>query len=121
MIRSRRLGVSYVDYDWGASFRQAVQTFCAHGHKRIAMCLSGWMSNGGGHAWRREFIMEAVAHGLDYPIIDYCRSSRDWQYVDFAVQQTEILLDMPQPPTAIYYKAPHHEMAPVFEVSRTGG
>jgi len=122
------LGVSYVDYDVVACFRDAVRIFNERGHERIA-CVFTQSTDEAWTTWRDAFCMEATLRGLHLPPQLYCRmrprgSVFDEDYAkagEFLCDQTEALLDLPDPPTAIFYHIESCLMKGVLEVLNERG
>ena len=116
------LGASYVDYDVVGCFRDAVSIFNDRGHERIA-CIFLQSSDEAWATWRDAFCMEGTLRGLHLPPQDYCRmKSRgpilDTNYAkagEFLCDQTKALLDLPKPPTAIFYHVESYLMESVLE------
>lgn len=116
------LGASYVDYDVVACFRDAVRIFNERGHERMA-CVFMQSTDEAWTTWRDAFCMEATLRGLYLPPQLYCRmkprgSVFDEGYAkagEFLCDQTEALLDLPEPPTAIFYHVESYLMESVLE------
>ena len=102
-----RLGASYVDTDDIGLIRQGMRLLHDHGHERIA-CLFAETVSGAWWNWRDAFYLEAAALGLRCSHSDYCRimpleSAQTSTLGAFLAEQTEALLNLPKPPTAILY------------------
>ncbi|MEN7972723.1 MAG: substrate-binding domain-containing protein [Verrucomicrobiota bacterium] len=113
------LGASYVDYDNVGLFHDAVRLFHDHGHRRIA-CVMAQSSDNAWTKWRDAFILESAKLGLQGPYEDYIltqdredqRNGMDLE--EFFLQKTVDLLDLPEPPTAIFYHRYTHGLQPVL-------
>ena len=121
------LGASYVDYDSRGVFRDAVRVFHEHGHRRIATvyCQS---SDEAWTTWRDAFCLEAVARGISLSPGDHCRmvTPELWQGGTATVREavrrhTEALLDLPQPPTAIFVHEEARYLDSALEALATRG
>ncbi|HHH75601.1 MAG TPA: GntR family transcriptional regulator [Phycisphaerae bacterium] len=112
------LGASYVDYDTANAYRGAVRQFHNCGHQRIA-CVLAETSDAAWKRWRDEFVLEGSELGLQYRYNDYTRvltreePHSEAEMQDFYMRETLALLDMPEPPTAIFY----HTYTPLLEAT----
>ena len=120
------LGASYVDYDNVGLFRDTVRLFHGHGHQRIA-CVMTQSSDNAWTNWRDTFILESAKLGLQCPYDDYIRVQDredhhdDADLEDFFLRETLALLDLPEPPTAIFYHMyTHYLQSTLTAISERG-
>lgn len=106
-----RLGVSYVDYDAVGSFAEIVRIFHENGHRRIGVLAITVAIRENLDLARSVFVEALVSRNCLYPYHDY------WRVLDVrydapgdpftaleeeAHEATRSLLDLPEPPTALY-------------------
>lgn len=119
-------GASYVDHDTAGMFREAVRIFHGKGHQRIA-CLFAQSSDDAWSSWRDAFFLEACALDLHYPYKDYVRmlTRSNWSnpsdMMEFFRKQTIELLELPYPPTAIFYHTYTAVLQPALEAIASKG
>ena len=120
------MGVSYVDDDTRGLFCNVVRLFHSHGHQRIA-CVMAQSSDDAWMSWRDAFILESAKLGLPGSYDDYILvQSRENYHNDadmegFFSRATKALLDMPEPPTAIFYHMYTHYLQSALTVIRERG
>ena len=120
------LGTSYVDYGVVDVFRQAVRIFCEEGRERIA-CVFMESSDDAWTTWRDAFRLEATECGIATPSNDYCRTApwettlKESRIREVFRLETEALLDLPDPPTAILFHTESYVLDGALQVIRERG
>lgn len=106
-----RLGISYVDYDWRGTFAEMVRIFHENGHRRIAVLAITVAIPENLNIAQGVFINALACRNCFYSYKDYWRvlnvryEEPGDAFVELeksAYAETLSLLDLPEPPTAIY-------------------
>ena len=115
-----RVGCSYVDFDCEGEYRSAARKFLELGHRRVACFLSGGIDPTLRNVWREAFILEMVSAGVFYPYDECFMAFPHSEQPGLPSQATaealaqrvyssfQSLLDMPEPPTAVFAHMSHN-------------
>jgi len=104
--------LSFVDYDHAGALRQIVQHFYDVGRRRIAVVFSSTTVPRFLEKLKPHFIDALHQHGLNYSLEDYwCFVEKDNDappdlHAEAVISETKRLLQLPQPPDAIFYWQP---------------
>ncbi|HWL54772.1 MAG TPA: GntR family transcriptional regulator [Chthoniobacteraceae bacterium] len=103
--------LSYVDYDAKGEIREVIRRFVAAGHRRIAAISAHTVIPGYYRELKMDFVEALYAEGIHYNVDPYWQMiTRDEGGGDLfapAAEATRALLDLPEPPTAIFCWLPH--------------
>jgi DNA-binding LacI/PurR family transcriptional regulator len=115
-------GTSFVAYDNIHLFRDAVHQFHKQGHQRIACVVAHTSNDKRRSEWCDTFMLEAVKLGMKGTYEDTIRTqasenlNNNAEMEDFFAHETRILLDLPKPPTAIFYHMYTNLLQPALAV-----
>ncbi len=97
-----RSPVNYVDWDHALLVRDFVQRFVDLGHRRIGVIIPPTIISGLLDAMKPYFIEALLSHGIQYDISAYWVSLDEQANPGTWSTQIDSLLDLPEPPTAIF-------------------
>ena len=116
--------LNYVDYDNGWVVREVVRLFTEAGHRRIGVLYSEGSVPAYFEGMKLEFLAALQQTGELYPIADYWRNvvrvrgiGGRFRQVE---EQTEALLALPEPPTALFCWEPGMEAGVRATLERHG-
>ncbi len=116
--------LNYVDYDNAWVMREVVRRFTAEGHRRIGVIYSEGSVPAYFEGKKLEFLAALQQAGEIYTIADYWRNVVRIRGVGGVFQQveeqTEALLALPQPPTALFCWEPGMEAGVRATLKRRG-
>ncbi len=99
--------ISYIDHDHASTLREITRRFIEAGHRRIAVMFPSTSTPGSFDKLKPEFIDTLCRMGIQYNVDNYWahveeRSSDTEDSYIQAVQKLEAMLDLPEPPTALF-------------------
>ena len=115
-------GTSFVTYDNTRLFRDVVNQLHKQGHQRIACVVAHTTNDKRRSEWCDTFMLEAVKLGMQGSYEDTIRTQTveklhdNTDMEDFFAHETRILLDLPNPPTAIFYHMYTNLLQPALAV-----
>lgn len=121
------LGASFVYFDTIGAIRQAVRLFAERGHERIAYVLTVPSMPTAAEAWRDTFYAETASLGFNCAYKDYCRiiprerRKTEEQTLQSIRDETIALLDLPEPPTAVFYSFFPHSITDALQAAAERG
>jgi len=99
--------INFVDHDHASSLERALHLFLEHGHRRIAVMLPSTTMPASFQKLKSLFINTLFEHGIRDDVDPYwCYIEKDPSRNDSlyrAQNALEDLLDLPEPPTAIFF------------------
>lgn len=116
--------LNYVDYDNGWVVREVVRHFTEQGHRRIGVLYSEGSVPAYFEGMKLEFLAALQQTGEIYSIADYWRNvvrvPRVYGRFEKVEEETEQLLALPEPPTALFCWEPGMEAGVRATLERNG-